>query len=472
MLSFFRANRLSQLVGLLVLLLLIRLPAYLGDIPLLIPELQWLLLGEQLAQGRILYVEVWDSTAPLAALVYAGLHALFGRSQDVLQGAAWVVAAGQSVYFTVLLNRRGAFPDRNYVPGLLYLVLLNASVDCATLSPPLLATSFLLLALSSLLKQLDREGATDEVFEIGFYLALATLFHPPMSVFVVWAFVSLLLYSGASVRQLSLALFGFLFPLLFTALYFYLTETFEAFRRNFLGSVFQLRQYNLNDFQSLLLALVLPVLVAILGFFRMLNYGRSTNYQARVQQIMVIWGVAAVLSIGLMPFLAPMQFVVFVPPVAFFGVYFFASFRRAWVPEVLFLVFFGAVLAIQYQAVYSVFGRRLSSLDALRIKPVDLPAAVRQKRILVLGNDPGPYAENRLATPYLNWSLARYDFERLNQFESATNILQHVERDPPEYLIDQRNLAPTLFARIPALARQYQEVSNGVYQRKSMTSNQ
>jgi hypothetical protein len=472
MLRFFRANRLSQLFGLLVLLLLVRLPAYLGDVPLLIPELQWMLLGEQLAQGRLLYADVWDSTAPLSALVYASLHVLFGRSQAALQGAAWVVAAAQSIYFTTLLNRRGAFPDRTYLPGLLYLVLLNASLDCATLSPPLMATQFLLLALSSLLKQLDREGATDEVFEIGFYISLATLFHPPMIVFILWVFVSLLLYSGASVRQHSLALFGFLFPLLFTALYFYLNGTFEAFQRNFLSAVFQLRQYNLNEFGSLILALTLPVLIAGLGFFRLINYGRFTNYQTRVQQIMVFWTLAAVLSVGLMPFLAPMQFVVFAPPVAFFSVYFFTSFRRAWVPEAVFLVFFGVVLLLQYQAVYPIFGRRLASLDALRIKPVQLPGAVQQKRILVLGNDPGAYLGNAPATAYLNWSLARHDFEQLNRFENVANVLKQFERDPPEYLIDPRNLAPRLFARIPALGRQYTEVGRGVYQRMSMTNDQ
>jgi hypothetical protein len=464
MLRFFRAHRLSQALGLLAVLLLMRLPVYWGKVPLLIPELQWLLLGEQLAQGKVLYSDIWDTTAPLAAIIYAGLNSLFGRSQQVLQLVALLVGSGQALYFTNVLNRRGAFADRNYIPGLLYVVVLTISIDCATLSPPLLATGFLLLALGSLLKQLDREGATDEVFEIGFYLALGALVHPPVVVFLIWALVSLLLYSGASVRQHSLALFGFLFPLLFTALFFYLTGHFEAFQETFLRSVFQLKQYNLNDFQSLLLALALPVLLTVLGFFRMLNYGRFTNYQTRVQQIMVFWLLAALVSIGLTPFLAPMQFLVFVPPVAYFGVYFFTTFRRAWVPEVLFLLLAALVLIGQYQAVRP--GRRIASLDALQLNPSRLPAEVRQKRLLVLGNDPAAYVENYPATPYLNWSLARQELEYANQYEHAASILRHFEQDPPEYLVDQRGLAPRLFARIPALERQYQQISPGVYRRR------
>ncbi len=466
MLRFFRSNAVFQLVSLLLLLVLVRLPGYLMGLPLLVPELQWMLLGEQLNKNLLLYADVWDSTAPLAALVYAGIDAVFGRSQTAYLVVALLCSAFQVVYFNELMNRRGAFPERNYLPGLMYLVVLSTSVDCFTLSPALMATTLLLLALGTLLRQLDRAGATDDVFEIGFYTAAALLFYPPAGLFVLWAVVSLLLYSGASFRQHSLLAFGFLFPLLLTALYYYLDGHYADFSRIFLASVVQIRQYNLNDFRSLLLAVVLPLTFAVLGFFRLLNFGRFTNFQTRVQQIMVFWLITAVLSVALMPFLAPMQFVTFVPCVAFFCVYFFSSFKRQWIPELLFLVFIGGVVLIGYQALGTRSGGvTTGQLANLRLPPAHLPPDIRGKRIIVLGDALSEYLENFPATPYLNWSLARYDLERLDNYDNVINILRNFEQDPPEYIIDRQNLVPKLFTRIPALQRRYRRVGEGIYRR-------
>ena len=466
MLSFFRSNAVIQVFSLLLLLVLVRLPAYLTGLPLLVPELQWMLLGEQLHKGLLLYVDVWDSTAPLAALVYAGLDAVFGRSQTAYEAVALLVSAIQVVYFNGILNRRGAFPERTFLPGLMYLVVLSTSVDCFTLSPALMATLFLLLALGTLLKQLDRTQTSDEVFEIGFYSAVALLFYPPAGLFIAWAVVSLLLYSGASFRQHSLLAFGFLFPLVLTALYYYLNGHYDDFSRIFLNSLLQIRQYNLNDFRSLLLAVVLPLTVAVLGFFRMLNYKRFTNFQTRVQQVMVFWAITCVLSVALMPFLAPMQFVTFVPCVAFFCVHFFSSFRRVAVAELLFLGFFGGVLLVCYLAVSPLFGNGATGqLASLRLKPANLPPDIRNRRIIVLGEALSEYQDNYPATPYLNWSLARHDLERLDNYDNVINILRNFEQDPPEYIIDRQNLVPKLFSRIPALERRYKRVGEGIYRR-------
>src|SRR5205823_8370720 len=132
-------------------------------------------------------------------------------------------------------------------PGLLYMIFLNLSADCTTLSPVLLSTTFLLLAFSTLIQQLERRGATDEVFEVGFYIGLATLFYLPSALFIFWAVASLLFFTGATFRQHSLTLFGFLFPTLLTILYYYFNDGLDEFNRNLLASVFQVRQYDMTD---------------------------------------------------------------------------------------------------------------------------------------------------------------------------------------------------------------------------------
>ncbi|GAB3495039.1 hypothetical protein GCM10027341_11860 [Spirosoma knui] len=469
MLSFFRSYFPYQYVSLLGLLFLIRLPLLLHPFPLLVPELNWMLVGEQLNQGDLLYRDLWDSISPLSAVVYWGIDALFGRSSIALHGAATLVSVLQIVYFNYVTNNRDVYPDRSFWPGLIYMLFLHLSFDCLTLSPVLMSTSFLLLAFGTLIRQMERRGATDEVFEVGFYIGIAALFYLPSALFILWATLSLLFFTGATFRQHSLSLFGFLFPVAATVFFYYLSDSLDDFNRNLLSSVFRVRQYSLSDFQSLFASLLIPIGLGILGFLSLFNAtSRYVNFQQRVQQIMMIWFVIAFLSIGLMPFLAPMSFLSFVPPMAYFAVYYFENIRKAWMREVSFTIAFGLMLLLFYQGALGLIpGAELGRLSSLQVRPSPLPANIQNQHVLIIGEDISAYRNNQPATPYLNWDLAKYDLKNLDNYEAVINVFDHFRQDPPDYIIDHEDVVQKLFQRAPALAAQYEKMPTaGVYKRK------
>ena len=468
MLSFFRSFAPYQYGSLLAVLLLIRLPLLVTPLPLLIPELNWMLVGEQMRQGYTLYRDIWDSVSPLSAGVYWIIDLAVGRSQ----GAYWVVAAlvsvFQIVYFNYVMNARDVFSERSFWPGLFYALFLNLSFDCATLSPVLMSLTFLLLAFGSLIRQLGRQGATDEVFEVGVYVGLAALFYLPSGLFILWVSLSLLFFTGATFRQHSLTVFGFAFPILLVVFYYYFTDSLDDFNRNLLTSVFRVRQYDLSDFGTLAASLVVPLTVGVLGFLSLFNtVSRYVNFQQRCQQIMLMWVVTAVLTIPLMPFLAPMLFLTFVPPVAFFAVLYFSNFRRAWLRELAFLGVVVLVVAVFYQGVMRLLpGVDVGRLSSLQVKKSSLPDRIRNRKVLIIGEDLSGYRYNKTATPYLNWDLAKYDLRNLDNYEAVINIYDHFRRDPPDFVIDRQQVIPKLFQRVPALAVQYRPTETaGVYER-------
>lgn len=469
MLRFFQPYYRYQYAALLGLLILVRLPLLLHPFPLLIPELNWMIIGEQMSQGHLLYRDIWDSVSPLSALIYWGIDSVFGRSPIVLHAAATLVSVFQIVYFNYLTNVRDVYPDRSFWPGLIYMLFMHLSFDCLTLSPVLMSTSWLLLAFGTLIRQMDRRGATDEVFEVGFYIGIAALFYLPSALFIVWAMLSLLFYTGATFRQYSLSLFGFLFPVAATVLFYYLSNSLDDFNRNLLASVFRVRQYPLSDFLSLFASLLIPLGLGVLGFLSLFNRtGRYVNFQQRVQQIMMIWFVVAVLTIGLMPFLAPMVFLSFVPPMAYFTFYYFEIIRKAWLAETSFLIAFALMLLLFYQGALGLIpGAELGRLSSLQVQPSPLPAHIRDHRVLIIGEDLSAYRQNRLATPYLNWDLAKYDLKNLDNYESVINVFDHFRQDPPDYIVDRENVVQKLFQRAPALAVQYEKTAVvNVYKRK------
>jgi hypothetical protein len=65
--------------------MLLRLPYLISSEWLSIPELRWLLVGETLNEGDLLYVDILDDIGPLSAYVYSVLNFLFGRSQLAIQ---------------------------------------------------------------------------------------------------------------------------------------------------------------------------------------------------------------------------------------------------------------------------------------------------------------------------------------------------------------------------------------------------
>ena len=470
MLRFFQSYFPYQYASLLGLLLLIRLPLLLHPFPLLIPELNWMIVGEQMSQGNLLYRDIWDSISPLSAMVYWGIDSVFGRSPLVLHGAATLVSVFQIVYFNYLTNNRDIYPDRTFWPGLIYMLFMHISFDCLTLSPVLMSTSFLLLAFGTLIRQMDRRGATDEVFEVGFYIGIAALFYLPSALFILWSIVSLLFYTGSTFRQYSLSVFGFLFPFAATVLFYYLFDGLDDFNRNLLASVFRVRQYSLSDFQSLLASLLIPLGLGVLGFLSLFSRaGRYVNFQQRIQQIMAIWFVVAVLTIALMPFLAPMAFLSFVPPMAYFTYYYFENIRKAWLAEMSFSIAFILILLLFYQGALGIIpGAELGRLSSLQVRSSPLPADIRDQHVLIIGEDLSAYRQNHLATPYLNWDLAKYDLKNLDNYEAVINVFDHFRLDPPDYIIDRENVVEKLFQRAPALAARYEKTTVAdVYKRKN-----
>ncbi|MBC7921898.1 MAG: hypothetical protein H7Z75_12515 [Ferruginibacter sp.] len=468
MIGFFRNGSPLRLLFLLLLLLLIRLPVLTLGLPLLEPELNWMLVGERMRQGHFLYTGIWDSIGPLSAAVYWLIDWQFGRSQSTYQVVALLLTFLQVTLFNRLTIKNQLYPENTYLPGLFYVVLMNLCFDFHTLSPVLMATTFLLLALDKLFIQLNQRAVSDRVFEAGFYLAVAALFHLPTGVFSLFALVSLLFFGSSDFRQYFLLIFGFSLPLALTGLIFYLMGNYEGFVRQFVLSLFTVDHQYAVGWQAILLLFTLPVVFVFLGVSNVTGSMRYINYQKRCQQIMVVYLIFAGIFLILTPQLSPAQLIVAVPGVAFFATPYFLATEKRWLNEVVFGVFFVSSLFLHYAGLFpSLPTHSLLGLEALRVKPTTLRQPVAGKRVLVLGEGLAEYRLNTVATPYLNWQLAKKELLDLDDYQSLINIYRNFEGDLPDVIIDRQRMAKRLFARIPALAQRYRPGDEpGVYWRR------
>lgn len=465
MLQFFRTYDPFRLLTVLLFLLALRLPlllnVFFSDIPLLSPVLDFMLVGERVAEGNALYKEVFAGVAPFSAWFYASLDILFGRS---VLGYA-LVGTGllfiQALIFNTLLLRRDFLLDRGYVPALLYVFFGSISFDYFTVSPVLLSLTFLLLVLREIFT-LTENTHDQTLFTIGLYLGIATLFHLPSSIFLFWVSVGLGVFRSTSFRQHLLVLFGFAFPILLLGLYFFWNDSLIDFVVQYVSSISFAPKFYLS-IQDFVILLAFPTLFLVLAVLNMFSSFSLTNYQSYCRQMMIFWLVAAAFSLLLCKYWLPFQFALFLPALAFFGTYYLFSIQRKWISELVFLSVLGGI-GLQLWATRTEIFYPIDYSEAIITRPTDFD--LKNEKIWVFGKNHSYYIDNKPVTPYLDWKLTQKRIEALNDYQALLLFYNQIEKDKPQFIIDQEKQLPPLFERIPLLSQKYTTKDSLIYELK------
>lgn len=432
---------------------------------MLLPEMEWIVVGEKIADGHAIYTDIWTNIGPLAAFMYWLIGVFSGHEQFGYELAAYIIIFFQAVYLILVSFQRELFLERNYVIGLIYVLLANLSFDLGKLSPALMGTTFLIVAFNSFAKQIgNRDGVRDDVVEVGLFIGIATLFHLPFFIFLPWVILAMLAFTGASFRQLLLIMLGFILPIFIVAIYFYSVSDFELFRHNVLENSIRFTQLSFEKLLEVSYTYLPTLLISIVGYFYLITNSRFNGGQSRMHQVALLGIIFGVAAYVLSPYKTPMQLYGILPFMAIFITGFFLHLRGRYLPELLLLVLIALTLFVQYQGVRPLFGKGFQHLAEVRISTEEPPEIIKNKTMLIIGERIDEYKYGKQVTAYLNWDLAKRDLAEPNDYESVVNIFDNFRRSPPEVIIDKKGVIPAIFKRIPELAKDY-EASNikGIY---------
>ena len=452
MLRFFRINDPYRLLGVLLVLILVSLPFLVDPVSVSVQELKSMILGESI-HGRLMYVEVYDNTPPLAAIIHGLTDNLFGRSLMARHISALVILFFQAAFFAILLINNKAYTESSYVPSLIFAVLSLFSVDMLSFSPELLASTVLLLALNNLFKEIEFTRQHDEyILNLGVYLGLATLVIFTTYVFLIGTIVILVLSTRVNLRRMGLLLFGFILPhaLVFTY-YFYKGEAGFLWT-NFYGPNLLPVHYNLMSLGSISVLFALPFLFFVLSLITIGRDVRLTKYQSQLVQVMFLWLVVAVIYFFITPEKTAHSLVFILPPLAFLISHYMLHIRRKWLAEFMLWFFVIGLGTISLMARYG----KLSRVSYAGLYPkTEVKLPLENQRILVLGNDTRLYRRNKLATGFLNWELTREVFENPEYFEHDLVIEASFRSDLPQVIVDEQDLMKAVFKKIPGIKSKY-----------------
>lgn len=464
MLGFFKVNDPYRLVGILLILVLIRLLFFWLGVPIMVPEIKWLLVGEKLTEGGTMYRDVWDNTPPLAASIYYWLFVCFGKSIIPYRILSILLVFFQAAIFNNMLLKNKAYNQNTYVPALVYMLFMNISFDFFTLSPVLMGMTFILLATNNLFKRMDNQTKDDLFVQMGVYLGIATLFFLPSIVYFLITIVSLLIYTGSIFRRMLLMVYGYLIVIILAGVYYYWNDGFNAFRFQFIESIFRLNATEYISLQALAIFTAIPLSIFIFSFFKTTQHGRFINFQIKIQRVMLFFLLLGIPAMLMVKDFSTFQLIYFVPTIAFFVTHYILTIKNWFISEVTFLLFFLVIIVNNLFPLRNYLHMdKFASYGKLISEKSEFIELTRNKKILILGEDIDRYSEAKLATPYLNWQYSKYHLENPNFYENLTKTYVNFTNDMPQVIIDQVNAVPKLFEKMPTIQARYEKLKPSVY---------
>lgn len=469
MFSYFRTASPFKWLGLFFLLVTIRLIAYLIGLPTSLPDIMQHQVAVKLASGALLYRDVYTDLPPLTAQLMGYLE-LFAPGNQWLDPLLATILVGFQAYVLVNISLTvEVFTEKNFTPGLIYILVASVVPDFLTLSPPLLCLTFLLPAFARITKHIRIGVAEEEMLGTGLLLGCATLCFLPASLLIVFLILVYALYSGANLRHFLLLITGVVLPNLLMFLVWYWQNAGSYYYHNYLLSLLGGTNYvYLNGFQILMLFLG-PVLFWVLALIRIYTTNRFINYQNIMQTVMILWAIVGLFAIALSFDGTPEECLLVLPPVVFMLSHYFQSFHRSVVIEGTFIFFMGGMVGTLLVCTAKPYMLEptlpISDLYISKNLPYQQTSAkqllandLADKKVWVVGHSYGYYQSASLAGPFLDYALSERLLTKLDEYESVNEIYQQLERDKPAVIIDEQQLVPKLFSRMPVLATYYQRI--------------
>jgi 4-amino-4-deoxy-L-arabinose transferase-like glycosyltransferase len=460
LLRYFRINDPYRLVALFVLLVVLCLPVFIDGAGITYPELKSMVTGEKVSEGYILYSEIIDSSPPLASWFYGLCDWVFGRSITARHLTAFIILFLQSIFFGVVLIDKKVFTENTFIPALVFCLLTLLSFDMFSLTADLAAFGFILLALNSILTEIEFRVQRDEtILNLGLYISLATLFNFSYLFYLPGFLLILILFTRYALRKYLLLLTGFLLPHVVLFCAYYLNGAhIELWNRFYTVSVsFEGTSY--LALKGLIVLGAVPLLLLSIALVFLNQRARLTNYQSQVLQAMFLWFIAAVIQIYFTSDLRPQSLLPLVPAFAFFLTHFLLHIRRKRFAEMTVWVLLLGVVGTSYLSRY----QKLKAVDYSGLLIGSSSVSFSDKHVLVLEDNPAAFLNNTSSPAFLDWHLSKKIFDEPHVYENVLLVNRLFEKDPPEIILDPENRMEGFLDRIPHLKSQYQKSGQGYW---------
>ena len=262
MLSIFRTNQL--LVSALLLVFIAVLRAY----PFFFP-IEW--------------------EAPKYGLVSAHIYQMTGQTSWVAFLSASILVFLQGIIINSLTSFHRLDREITMIPGLIYITLCSIIPAFLVLSPVLIANTFLLIAILELLKTYKKAACNDRIFNIGFWLAIASFCYVPYLGFALGIMIGLGILRPFKIGERITFLCGIIVPYFLTGVAFFWLDDLHVFWDIQFGAVGEIEFFPLVFSLSLGLKILLFVILIVVALISYSIYSAKKNIDVQKKIDIFYW---------------------------------------------------------------------------------------------------------------------------------------------------------------------------------------
>lgn len=234
-------------------------------------------------------------------------------------------------------------------PGLFYILFASAIPSFLYLSPLHLANTFYIIALYELFKVYKKPSAADNIFNVGFWVAVGSLFYFSYAIFILVGMIGLNILRAFSLQERLMILCGALVPYVLVGVYAFWVDEWAIFlQQQFVNNVGFL-SFQVEPGIETILKIVFVDLFLLVAIFSYGLYQLKKNIQVQKKISVLYWGLlcagltlifqAGIRSEHLLTLAVPLGIMISIN---------FTSVSKRWA-EILHLLIVLVVLIFQYQ---------------------------------------------------------------------------------------------------------------------------
>ena len=433
---------------------------WISDEIIIIPSLQWLSIGEIMADHKVLYKDIWTSLEPFSAGTYYIIELIFGKSILTLRILSLLLCIIQAFLFNYYVSQTNIYDQKTAYPAFFYVLFSSLNYDFFALSPVQLGLTFMLPVMYFLFKDVRMGEKSKNHFFAGASLGIASLFYLPFACFIVFIIYSFAVFSSFDIKRFFQLISAFVFPWMMVFSYYYLNGSLNEVLSNLLQSTFYAQPQNYVDIYSIVQVGLPATILTFIAFFFTISKSNFLNFQYSSMKIMVMWFLNGLLAYFIMNDSVYYNIYILIPVFAFFTVFLFLEIDRMWLKETFLWLIIAAFVSLH------IYYKDLDTekLDAQTSKILIRKDAevrfngdvIQGKTILLLGSNPAALIHNKQSTIYASWNLSLKDFGDLTNYNNISSIYSNLMDNKPEYILDQIGIMPSLIERIPELENYYE----------------
>lgn len=238
---------------------------------------------------------------------------------------------------------------RTYLPAVIYLLLMSFLPEIQRLTPALMASVFVILAMNKVLGTFKKEKLAIQIMDASLLISVASLFYFPAMFLLVYLWVGLALLRPFRGREWAFTILGLIVPYLIVLSFLYLTgRSFHFSIQKLFNAPFILSW----AFRENILALIFwgyLVLLVLLASVQIITIFSTKKVHSRRFFIYFLW--LFVITIGIY-FIVPSAsieiFSLNAISLSFLLAHYFINLRYSWLPELLFVLLFTIILANKF----------------------------------------------------------------------------------------------------------------------------